>query len=364
MALVNEKARIISNENIYGALYIMKLESPAIAAALLPGQFVHMRLPGMPDHILRRPFSVFDVDSDVLEILYQVVGYGTDFMTTLMPGQTCEVIGPVGNTWTPPAGARRVLVVGGGVGAAPVYMLTKKLIAEGVETHVILGAQTKDALVCRPKYESICGDVSNPNGAAAAGEGVSARASAARICNPSDSIANSLAPANAFDPHASDDGSCQSEVAVASGAPVGVEEGCAATEGTPTGAPEAAGLEAVELGAVNTFPVLQCATDDGSFGHAGFCTGPVEAALGVSGGTLVAPELAAAYDYVAVCGPEPLMRAVVAAANAASVPCQVSLEKRMACGVGACLSCVCETREGKKRVCVDGPIFDSAEVVW
>jgi dihydroorotate dehydrogenase electron transfer subunit len=90
----------------------------------------------------------------------------------------------------------------------------------------------------------------------------------------------------------------------------------------------------------------------------------VEAALGVSGGTLVAPELAAAYDYVAVCGPEPLMRAVVAAANTAGVPCQVSLEKRMACGVGACLSCVCETREGKKRVCVDGPIFDSAEVVW
>jgi NAD(P)H-flavin reductase len=354
MALVNEKARIISNENIYGALYIMKLESPVIAAALLPGQFVHMRLPGMPDHILRRPFSVFDVDSDVLEILYQVVGYGTDFMTTLVPGQICEVIGPVGNTWTPPADTHRALIVGGGVGAAPVYMLTKKLIAEGVETHVILGAQTKDALVCRPKYESVCGDVSNPNASVSSAgnasvacgselpHGGSTRACAAEFSGDGIMPENCLAPANVFAPH----------------------------EGTPTNesrlnfSVSAEAAEAAPAGATNTFPILQCATDDGSFGHAGFCTGPVEAALGISSGALVASELAAAYDYVAVCGPEPLMRAVVAAANTAGVPCQVSLEKRMACGVGACLSCVCETREGKKRVCVDGPIFDSAEVVW
>ena len=48
----------------------------------------------------------------------------------------------------------------------------------------------------------------------------------------------------------------------------------------------------------------------------------------------------------------------------AGITCEVSMEKRMACGVGACLSCVVDTVQGKKRACVDGPVFDAREVVW
>ena len=70
------------------------------------------------------------------------------------------------------------------------------------------------------------------------------------------------------------------------------------------------------------------------------------------------------YDYLAVCGPEPLMKIVAGMAAEACVPCEVSLEKRMACGVGACLSCVVDTVDGKKRACVDGPVFDARKVVW
>jgi len=58
------------------------------------------------------------------------------------------------------------------------------------------------------------------------------------------------------------------------------------------------------------------------------------------------------------------MKIVAQHAHDAGIPCEVSLERRMACGIGACLSCVCDTEQGKKRVCVDGPIFDAAEVVW
>ena len=81
-------------------------------------------------------------------------------------------------------------------------------------------------------------------------------------------------------------------------------------------------------------------------------------------------ELAAAaaegapYDYVACCGPEPLMKIVAGMADAAGVFCEVSMERRMACGVGACLSCVVDTVDGKRRACVDGPVFPASEVVW
>ena len=102
-----------------------------------------------------------------------------------------------------------------------------------------------------------------------------------------------------------------------------------------------------------------CATDDGSYGRAGFCTSLVEERIAQGG--IAKPGL---YDYVAVCGPEPLMKIVAGMAHGAGVPCEVSMEKRMACGIGACLSCVVDTTSGKKRSCVDGPIFDAEEVVW
>ena len=102
---------------------------------------------------------------------------------------------------------------------------------------------------------------------------------------------------------------------------------------------------------------VRVATDDGTFGREGFCTSLVEEALaaGVDGKP---------YQYVACCGPEPLMKIVAGQAAGAGVPCQISLEKRMACGVGACLSCVVDTVDGKKRSCVDGPVFDAEKVVW
>ena len=98
---------------------------------------------------------------------------------------------------------------------------------------------------------------------------------------------------------------------------------------------------------------LHFTTDDGSFGTKGFVTAESDALIATG-----------VYDYVAVCGPTPMMANAVKPALAAGVPCQVSMEKLMACGVGACLSCVVETHAGRKRCCVDGPVFDAAEVIW
>jgi dihydroorotate dehydrogenase electron transfer subunit len=67
---------------------------------------------------------------------------------------------------------------------------------------------------------------------------------------------------------------------------------------------------------------------------------------------------------VCVCGPEVMSRAVAAQAAAAGVACRVSLERLMACGIGACLSCVVTTVDGRERACVDGPVFDADRIVW
>ena len=126
MALVNERARILANEEVGPNLYLMELAAPHIAASIEPGQFVHMKVPSMEAHILRRPFSVYarDAAAGTLEVLYQSVGFGTDHMTRIEPERAehlsgAELIGPVGRGWQPPANARRALLVGGGVGAAP-----------------------------------------------------------------------------------------------------------------------------------------------------------------------------------------------------------------------------------------------------
>ncbi len=94
-------------------------------------------------------------------------------------------------------------------------------------------------------------------------------------------------------------------------------------------------------------------TDDGSEGVHGFVTEKSDA-LVASG----------AYAQVFVCGPHPMMRNVVRPALECGVPAQVSMERLMACGVGACLSCVLETTGGLRRVCADGPVFAAEEVVW
>ena len=104
-----------------------------------------------------------------------------------------------------------------------------------------------------------------------------------------------------------------------------------------------------EWRALGIEPVL--ATEDGSVGHHGFITVPFQRDLARKN-----------IDYLAACGPRPMLRAVQRIALAADIPGQLSLEARMACGVGACLGCVCGTVAGHRRVCVDGPVFALDEV--
>ena len=100
---------------------------------------------------------------------------------------------------------------------------------------------------------------------------------------------------------------------------------------------------------------VRLATDDGSLGYHGFADGLVRQEL----------EKGNTFTSVLACGPKPMLKSVAAVCAQAGVPCQVSMEERMGCGVGACLVCACQMADGAmKHVCKNGPVFPAEEVDW
>lgn len=251
-----ERVAVLSNESLATGVGLITLQAPAVAAAVQPGQFIHLRVSEGRDFILRRPFSVHRAYGERIEILFQVLGDGTRALAQKECGDSMDAIGPLGTGWCVPDDVEHALLVGGGLGAAPLGMLAEELASRGVAVTVALGAPTAERLVGRELFE-----------------------------------------ANAR--------------------------------------------------------LVALATDDGSEGEHGFVT-------------LACERLLAEHDFdiVCVCGPEIMERTVTAQAADAGVPCRVSLERLMACGIGACLSCVVTTTDGRVRACVDGPVFDADTLVW
>ena len=102
-----------------------------------------------------------------------------------------------------------------------------------------------------------------------------------------------------------------------------------------------------------TGATLWICTDNGTRGMRGFTTQAAERLLSEN-----------AYDVVYACGPQPMMAGVAKLARAAGVPCQVSMERLMGCGFGACTTCLVDTVEGRKGACMAGPVFDAEKVIW
>jgi dihydroorotate dehydrogenase electron transfer subunit len=162
--------RVVSNRAVGPDWYVLRLEGEAIARASRPGQFVQIlcAAPGLTwDPLLRRPFSVYDADAaaGTFDILYVVTGRGTRWMAELpehgapLPGTGTErgrgvvvdTIGPFGNRFTTPCGAEDIVVlVGGGVGVAPLYSFARELTAAGAPTPprivLLMGARTESQL--------------------------------------------------------------------------------------------------------------------------------------------------------------------------------------------------------------------------
>lgn len=224
---------------------------------MLPGQFVNILVPGCREAFLRRPVSICDVDADarLLYLFIKNIGKGTARLCSASRGEQWSILLPLGNGFRidAPQLPERPLLIGGGVGVAPLYYLGRCLLRKGVKPAFLLGGATESDLPLLPRFSEL-----------------------------GDTYVTTA------------DGSC------------GVK------------------------GFVTDHPLL----DSGRF------------------------------DKFYCCGPTPMMKAVGALALRLGCGCEVSLENRMACGLGACLCCVEDTKEGNRCVCTDGPVFDINELNW
>lgn len=253
MPKISADTEIITNKQIATDVYEVVVQAPEIAAQAKPGQFVHVAIKDGAT-LLRRPISISMLDkaNGRLHLVYRIVGKGTAALAALTGGSIINCLGPLGRGFS--LECQKALLVGGGVGIAPLRAVAAELGAE--QADILMGGRTKEELFWQSMYEGLVKDIF-------------------------------------------------------------------------------------------------ITTDDGSLGTKGFTV-------------TVLPELLASghYDSVIVCGPEIMMKSAAKIAAKYNVPCQVSLEKHMACGIGACLSCTCESKDGtgRKKVCKDGPVFWAEEV--
>ena len=235
---------IIENTQLTESVYKMTL-SGDVSAVTAPGQFVNIKLDGL---YLRRPISVCDVSENTLTIIYKVVGKGTQQMSLMRSG-TLDVLTGLGNGYDLTVSGNMPILLGGGVGVPPIYLLAKRLIAQGKQVKVVLGFNTADEVFYEDAFKALGADVT-------------------------------------------------------------------------------------------------VTTVDGSYGVKGFVTD-------------VMKEIA--YTYFYTCGPEPMLKAVYKASKTSG---QMSFEKRMGCGFGACMGCSCKTITGYKRICKEGPVMRKEEILW
>ncbi len=145
---------IIENIPLTKDVYRMRLSGDT-SAITAPGQFVNIKLSGL---YLRRPISVCDVEGNILTILYKVVGEGTVQMAEMKSG-TLDVLTGLGNGYDTSVSGDAPILLGGGVGVPPMFMLCKKLIGEGKKVRVVLGFNTKEEIFYEEEFRTLGADV-------------------------------------------------------------------------------------------------------------------------------------------------------------------------------------------------------------
>ncbi len=235
---------IIENIPLTRDVYRMKLRGD-LTQITRPGQFVNIRLSGL---YLRRPISVCDAENGVLTLIYKAVGEGTRQMSRMAAGENLDVLTGLGNGYDLSRAGEGPLLLGGGVGVPPLYLLAKELVRAEKTPRVILGFNTKDEVFYEEEFRAL---------------------------------------------------------------------GCDVT----------------------------VTTVDGTCGTKGFVTD----AMGEG------------YTFFYTCGPEPMLKAVFRASKTSG---QMSFERRMGCGFGACMGCSCKTLTGNKRICKEGPVMDKEDILW
>ncbi len=146
---------IIENKPLTATVFKMVLEGDT-SDITSSGQFVNIKLDGL---YLRRPISVCDSVDGILTLIYKVVGKGTEQMSKMQAGESLDVLTGLGNGYDTTLAGDKPVLLGGGVGVPPLYMLCKKLIGEGKKVSVVLGFNTKEEIFCEEDFKKLGAEV-------------------------------------------------------------------------------------------------------------------------------------------------------------------------------------------------------------
>ncbi|MGA7826170.1 MAG: dihydroorotate dehydrogenase electron transfer subunit [Geobacteraceae bacterium] len=159
------KSMVVNNHEVSPGYHRIRLTAPQEILTARPGQFVMVRVAEGIDPLLRRPFGIFDVGTFsseypdapqqyYLDILYKVVGKGTSILSSLHEKDYVDVLGPLGNGFSPGAHGEENILVGGGFGLAPLYFLAKDLVTVSAPK-VFIGGRRKEDVLCVTEFEQL-----------------------------------------------------------------------------------------------------------------------------------------------------------------------------------------------------------------
>ena len=142
---------VLQNEKLTENVYRMTLKGDT-SAITAPGQFVNVALAGS---YLRRPISVCDLNGDRLTLIYKVVGKGTAQMAKMTAGTALDLLTGLGNGYDLSKSGDRPLLLGGGVGVPPLYLLARRLIGQGKQVSAVLGFNTGSEVFCEDDFRKL-----------------------------------------------------------------------------------------------------------------------------------------------------------------------------------------------------------------
>ena len=142
--MIDETVRILTNRVVAEDFYLARLAAPHIAGEALPGQFVNLKVNAGVTPFLRMPLSVCDVNPDAgfIEVLYQEAGPKTQALCKQPIGEELSCLGPLGNPFTHPDKGSDCVLVGGGIGVPPMIFLGRRLMREGFDVALLIGARS------------------------------------------------------------------------------------------------------------------------------------------------------------------------------------------------------------------------------
>jgi dihydroorotate dehydrogenase electron transfer subunit len=138
------RVTVTANEEIMPETHVIDVASPLLGKSSKPGQFVHIRCAPHWDPLLRRPMSIFRIRPDGVSLMVRAVGDGSEMIAASAVGTELDVLGPLGQPFTIDASARRLAMVGGGYGVAPLVALATEALGRGCEVVLLVGAATAD----------------------------------------------------------------------------------------------------------------------------------------------------------------------------------------------------------------------------